>query len=246
MKFLSRLRRLVLRSILGALVLAALAAGSLAAAIANPAPFFAHRLTVGQITLLSAAPIPDAAADYLSTVDLIPRAAMPAFDGPVSVVILGEGWRQSLFMALTPGAGGVTYIGLNADTVFLSGADWATGLLVKDGRSIPPPRDLAYYLRHEISHLATGQLLGAVRFHQRPRWVIEGSADLAALGAPDRQRLRSVVTALEGRVVWNNWGFYARERLLVDWAIATHGPEFLWTTDWTDAEAWAQFTAANG
>ena len=241
----NRLRRVVLRLSLGVGFATALGASAVLAAIANPTPFFPYAVTVEGITVRSATPLPDATRHYLETVDLAPRSDMPALEGHYTVYIADHGWRARLFFAASPGAGGVTYTWIAPQHAFLSGADFDAGLLTKDQRRIAPPRDLAYYLRHEANHLAMTQQLGIWDFLSLPNWVREGVADLAALGPPDRDTLASALG--DGPVTLDHmiaFGAYPRARLLTDWVAQTQGVDGLLANTWTEDQAIDAFRAA--
>lgn len=159
-----------------------------------------------------------------------------------------DGWRRSLFLAGAPRAGGLTHIGLSPHAVFLSEADFETGTLVYDGRRIAPPLGLACFLRREVSQPALGRALGPLRFHTGPAPGDRGQrADLAALGAPDRDDLASALASgLNGRALWDTWGYYARPRLLADWILETQDYVALMQSDWTESETMTAFIAGHG
>ncbi len=234
----------LLRGVLALGAAIALSVGGIAAVIAYPAPLFAHQVTVGELTIRSTQPIPESAIPYLRDVDLTPRVAVPLIDGPVEIYLVDSGWRRRIFFGIAPYAGGITYAGLAPRHLFLSGADFDQGLLLHSGHLIAPPRDLAYYLRHEFNHLAMADDLGFIAYARLPAWVREGIADMAALGPPDRAVLDAALgddpVTLAQRIAFSS---YPRARLLADWMLETHGYDALINTDWSEAEAITHFRA---
>ncbi len=223
-----------------------IAAALVGAAFAFPAPFFVHRLQVGQVRLLSATPLDTAALAYLEGLDLNPVLPdLPRLNGPLDIYIAQGGWRQAFFIdLLANGAGGVTYTPVASQHIFLSGADFAEDVLIRDGTRIASPRSLTYYIRHEVNHLAMARAFGPIRFHLHPLWVTEGIADLAGLGRPNRAEMLHQMggrpTTLDDMIAF---GSYPRERLLADWALYQRGSEFLVNTRIDEAEAWAMMLA---
>jgi len=244
---LKQYQRIVLRAALGLVAAALLSAGAVMAAIANPQPFFRHSITAGAVTIRAAHPISAAAVPYLETLDITPRMGMAALDGHYTVYLAEDGWRARLFFGLAPMAGGITFAGLAPNHAFLSGADFEAGLLIKGENRIAPPRDLAYYLRHEANHLALCAELGLVDYVLLPAWVREGIADLAALGPPDRGQLAEVLG--DAPITLDHmraFGAYPRARLLADWVLETQGYDALLQSDWTEDEALAHFMERDG
>lgn len=241
-RILRRICTAAFRGLFGLLVAVLTVASAIGVAYAFPAPFFAHKAQVGQVRVYSDAPLDPSAHQFLSGLDVQPLLAdLPKWAGPLDIYIAQGGWRQVFFIdLLADGAGGVTYTPVAPRHFFLSGADFAADTLVRDTYRITRPRSLTYYIRHETNHLAMAQVLGRIGLHTHPRWVIEGVADLAALGRPDRLRMLSWIgggpTHLRDRVAF---GSYPRERLLADWALHHRGMEFLLTSTLPEDDAWA-------
>ncbi len=236
------IRRLVrFASFLCLMAIAAAIAGI--AAFARPQPFFAHSRNLGPVTIHATHPIPPTAdavlADISSRLNASPLG--PA-EGPFNLFVAGEGWRWKVYFGLAPYAGGLVFYPVSGNGGFLAGADFDQGRLIKHGRTIGPPRTLAYYGTHELTHVLVGQRVGAIRFHTMPDWVREGLADYVALGPVDI----AAIDALLGdrpvtRADMDRHGVYIRKRMLVTWALdhAGWGLDRLLASDLTDAEALA-------
>lgn len=214
------------RAVAFAILLFSLTFASAAMVFARPEPFFAFSRTIENVTIYDVNPIPNTADVALHEI-VNHLNASPFEPGEMSLFVANDGWRYSLYFFLAQYAGGVVYYPVTQDHGFLSGADYQTGLLTKGNRKIRAPRTLAYYGSHELTHIMTGQKLGAIQYHMLPEWVREGIADYVALGAPqdyvaidkllgdDPISLQSMET----------FGTYPRYRLLVSW--------FLEEQDWT-------------
>jgi len=242
----SCLGRLVLRGVAGVVAAGLGFALLIGVAYAFPAPFFAHHVQVGKMKVYSATPLDPSVQTYLEKLDLRPLVPeLPHWQGPMEIYIAKGGWRQAVFIdLLAKGAGGVTYTLVAPGHFFLSGADFAADRLLRNEWRITAPRNLTYYILHETNHLVMARVWGRVGLHRRPQWVVEGIADLAALGRPDRARmlrwLGDQPNALRDRVAL---GSYPRERVLADWALHHRGMAFLAGTDLSEAEAWSLMVA---
>lgn len=142
-------------------------------------------------------------------------------DHGVDVFIVGGGWRHRLFFAGALWAGGLTYPAFWQDRVILRDVDLDEGALIYDGAPVPPPRDLTYYLVHEITHLRHAEALGAIAMFRVPAWVREGVADLAALG-PAGPELMAAAMAGED-LPRARFGSYPIERVCATMVLAQPG-----------------------
>lgn len=214
------------RALAFAILLFSITFASAAMVFARPEPFFIFSRTVENITIYDVEPIPSAADVALQEI-VNTLHASPFDTGDMSLFVANNGWRNKLYFFLAQGAGGVVYYPVTYNHGFLSGADYRSGLLVKDNRKINPPRTLAYYGSHELIHVLTGQKVGALRYHTMPEWVREGLADYIALGAPDDYiELDSVLGDEPIQLqALDAYGAYPRYRLLVSW--------FMEEQDWT-------------
>ncbi len=209
---------------------------------ARPEPFFAFSRTVQAITIYDTQPIPQSADRILSEIAEI-LAAGPFEYEQLELFVARDGWRHDLFFWLGPKAGGIVYYPLTYNHGFLSGADYRSGLLRKGERLINPPRTLVYYGVHELTHVLTGQHIGAFRFHAMPDWVREGLADYVALGQPqdyvglDAQLGNQPISV----DVMDSHGAYPRYRMLVAWFLTQEGwsLDALLATDMSESEALA-------
>lgn len=208
-------------SVLRRAALAAAVIGSaFAALLAFPSPLFAYTHNSGSLTFRSDAPIDAAGADAVAravraTLDASP---FPIGDEPYTLYVANDDWRRRLYFILTPGAGGFVVPPLTPRHTFLSGADFPSKRLrAPSGRLLEPPRTLAYFGAHEISHLLAAQRTGYLRHVMMPEWVREGIADYAALGpVRDLAALRKELGDGElGQRAWDAHGYYVRYRMLV-------------------------------
>ena len=214
------------RALAFGILLFSLTFASAAMVFARPEPFFAFSRTVENITIYDVQPIPNS-ADVALRQMVNTLNASPFEPGQMSLFVANDGWRNKLYFFLAQEAGGVVYYPVTYDHGFLSGADYSTGQLIKDGRKVAPPRTLAYYGSHELTHAMTGQRVGALRYHLMPEWVREGIADYVALGAPQNYARMDTVLGEDPPTlqILDAFGAYPRYRLLVSW--------FLEEQDWT-------------
>jgi len=144
----------------------------------NPEPFFAYRVTQGNLMLASDRPFePEEGRRLLARVQSRLETS-PLYDPerPMRAFICNDPWRYRFFFNRSAGAAGVCMVPIPA--VFLRSADVLSNRLYDPkGEPVPPPRDLAYYLAHEMVHDLTGARLGIAGHYRLPRWVREGLAD---------------------------------------------------------------------
>lgn len=203
-----------------ALLLATITIGTVAA-FAKPEPFFPYSRSVGAVTFYDVHPIPESAEIVLQEIDVTLKNSIFAAATPLNLFIAHDGWRNWLFFRTVQFAGGVVYYPVTYQHGFLAGADYDRGTLLKRDRLIAPPRTLAYYGIHELTHVLTGKRTGTLRYHQLPEWIREGLSDYVALGPPDD------ISALDARLadapidldLMNELGVYVRHRMLVAWYL---------------------------
>lgn len=194
--------------------------------LAWPSPLFAYSLGAGKIVVASDRPIPVAGGNKLidDCQKLIERSPLNAHDQQYKIYITNTKWRNRLFFAANPNAGGISYAAL-VRNVFLSGADFATGQLIHDGYTIQPPRTLAYYCAHELTHVVIGEHLGSINFLQLPFWVGEGLPDY--VGIENRETFEQLDAKLGDKPydldMMQNYGVYAPYRLLVTYFLEKRG-----------------------
>jgi hypothetical protein len=130
-------------------------------------------------------------------------------------------WRQRLFFLINTDAHGLAYPG---GSVFLSGADFNKGRLIRDGDVPPPPRD---YCAHEIAHTIAREH-GFNEF-QVPRWMFESFPDY--VGIEKRQSFEELQRLVGDRPadipMMVRYGGDPRYRLLVTYFIEKKG----WSVD---------------
>jgi hypothetical protein len=180
------------------------------------------------------------------------RSPLGTGTGTYSLFIARDDWRRRLLWNIIAPrtAGGFAAYPVSGKHAFLSGAAFEADRLVAPGGYVPPaPRTLAYYGAHELTHVRTGEVVGAVRYHMMPRWIREGLADYVAM-AP-REDFAALHAAVAGRpdelALWNAHGYYAHYRLLVQYFLEVEGwpIERLLTSDLSEADARARM-ASNG
>jgi hypothetical protein len=192
-----------------------------------PDPLFAFSVDDGKIVIKSDHPIPDAGAKRLlqACEMLLARSPLKAEGAQYRIYVTNDDWRHRLFFLADESAHGLAYQGFG--TVFLSGADFDAGRLIHNGYVPPPPRTLAYYCGHELTHMVEVEH-GLNRNHV-PTWVWEGFADY--VGIENRQSFEDLRDALGERPANDamrvRYGGYPRYRLLVTYFLEKKG----WTVD---------------
>lgn len=194
--------------------------------MAWPDPLFAYTAGAGRITIASDQPIPSEGGGRLiaQCEQLLERSPLQAESRQYRLYVANADWRHRLFFLTVPAAGGVVYFPLGRHA-FLSGADFEAGRLVKSGRRIDPPRTLAYYCAHELTHTAIGDRIGLAGLLWLPDWVGEGLPDYVAIG--ERGSFERLDAALGDRPVdidmMRAYGAYPHYRLLVTYFIEKRG-----------------------
>src|SRR5262249_36438858 len=120
--------------------------------IAWPDPLFAYSAGSGKVVVHSDQPIPAAGgAGFVRGCEaLLARSPLNADSAHYHIYITNTAWRHHLYFLPNPEAGGVAYsVG---GTAFLSGADFARGRHVKWNYVTTPPRTLAFFCAHELTH----------------------------------------------------------------------------------------------
>src|SRR5436190_1728698 len=141
---------------------------------------FRHHLREGRLMLYSDQPF-DAARARAVLRDAGARLATSSLDDgkPHVVAIANTEWRRRLVFALQGGAAGVNRYPVTP-VVYLRHSDVEQDQVFgASGKPARPPRTLAYYMAHEITHSLTAEHLGPMRVWNRrlPQWVREGYAD---------------------------------------------------------------------
>ena len=196
-----------------------------------PTPLFAYSAASGRIVVASDRPIPPAgAARVLQDCErLLARSPLAAEGRRYRLYVTNADWRHRLFFLRHQDAGGLAYFYGFGGTVFLAGADFDAGRLIKWGYVTTPPRTLAYFCAHEITHLVTGEHLGIWASETQPQWVHEGFADYVAIES--RESFEGLRAALGDRPVdvpmMQRYGAYPRFRLLVTYFLEKRG----WSAD---------------
>ena len=223
--------RLLITILLAAALIAFACAAIFADVVADPRPFFTYHSSVGFLTLYSDEPYDDADGKRVLA-DVAQRlAASPLNDlYPHEVYIANAPWRQKLFFAPARKAAGVNYYPLT-NNVFLRRSDIGMDVVFgPSGHPAAPPRTLAYYAAHEITHSLTGERLGARNLWNflLPQWVREGYADYVAFGGKaDIDELYRRYQAGEPEFDYRKSGYYTRFRMLTAYMLEREH----WTID---------------
>jgi hypothetical protein len=220
-------KRLALYAFAG-IAAVALAFGGL---IVWPKPLFAFSLAAGRIVVSSDRPIPTAGGERVlrDCERLLERSPLVARSRQYQLFVANEEWHHRLYFIPRPQAGGLSYFYGFGGQSFLSGADFDAGQLVKWGYVTMPPRTLAYFCAHELTHVVTGEHIGLLALLRMPEWVREGIADYVAI--EHRQSFEQLRDALGERPVdvamMQAYGAYPRYRLLVTYFLEKKG----WSVD---------------
>jgi hypothetical protein len=246
-------KTVTMRTVKRALLLlgAALAAVplSIVGLMAWPEPLFAFSIGAGKIIVASDRPIPPDGGERLTRecARLLERSPLKAESPHYHLFIANEDWRHRLFFLAHPDAGGIEFYFGFRGTAFLSGADLDTGRHVKWSYITPPPRTLAYFCAHELTHIVVDEHIGVVGKLLLREWVHEGLPDYVAI--ENRQSFEQLRDALGERPVdvpmMQAYGAYPRYRLLVSYFLEKKGwsIEQLLNTRLTDDEATAMMRA---
>jgi hypothetical protein len=215
--------RLLKRILLWSGVMLAALIALAATLIIWPDPLFAYSAGSGKIIVRSDQPIPAAGGEkFLRDCEtLLTRSPLKAEGTHYHLYVTNTDWRHHLFFLPDAKAGGLAYAG----KAFLSGANFATGRHIKWTYVTTPPRTLAYFCAHEVTHLVTTEHLGLTAALNLPVWVLEGLADY--VGIDRRQSFDQLNAALGDREVdvpmMMAYGAYPRFRLLVTYFLEKRG-----------------------
>jgi hypothetical protein len=181
----------------------------------------------GKIVVASDRPIPAVGGERLlrDCERLLERSPLKAEASQYRLYVTNEDWRHRLFFFLHPDAGGFAQDYGLVGHAFLSGANFETGRHVKWNYLTTPPRTLAYFCAHELTHIIAGEHVGVTGFIRAPQWVWEGFPDY--VGIENRQSFEQLRDALGDRPVdsamMQTYGGYPRYRLLITYFIEKKG-----------------------
>lgn len=218
-----------LRKVARVVILAAAAFLLLAAAYVailwHPEPFFAYRVTQGNLMLASDRPFTHEDGQRVLAQVRERLESTPLYDPkrPMRAFICNREWRYRFFFNRSAGAAGVCMVPIPA--VFLRESDVAANrLLDRHGAPVPLPRDLAYYVAHETVHDLTGARLGIQGHYALPRWVREGLADYVGRhGSFDMQEALVAYQANQPVMDPRRTGRYDRFMLMVAYCLEIEG-----------------------
>ena len=199
---------------------------------AYPKVLFAHHFTAGGLTLYA-----DRSHNAKATQELLERISSAMSQSPLGaperhyeLYSIRSKWREKLFFAPAPKAGGVVYPPITSRHTFLTAMDPKGDRLIKGTAVIKPPRTLSFYMVHELTHLRMHEILGSVGFYRMPHWVREGMPDYVALGSLTQSERAEILDWSGARFdLVQRFGAYPKERALVSYFIDHLGfsPEVL-------------------
>ncbi|HTX50521.1 MAG TPA: hypothetical protein VME40_14130 [Caulobacteraceae bacterium] len=206
--------------VIGVLVgLALLALALFVLALVEAPGFFTYHTSDGRLTIWSDEPFDEAAGQRVLA-DVEKRLATSPLDDYLAhaIFIANARWREDLFFGFARGAAGVNYYPLT-NNVFLRHSDIDHDQVFgrRTGKPAAPPRTLAYYAAHEITHSFTAEHLGAAHLwnHMLPQWVREGYADYIGMGSQvDWRDLYRHYQAHDPQLTYRGSGLYAEYRML--------------------------------
>jgi hypothetical protein len=219
--------RTIKRALLWASAVLAVAVFAFLGLTAWPDPLFAFSLGAGKIIIASDRPIPAAGGQRLlrDCENLLERSPLKADGRHYHLYVTNEDWRHRLFFLGHGDAGGFEYYFGFRSNAFLSGANFETGRHIKWGYVATPPRTLAYFCAHELTHIVVDEHIGVVGKLLLPEWVHEGFPDYVAI--EHRQSFEQLRDALGERPVdvamMQAYGAYPRYRLLVTYFLEKKG-----------------------
>ncbi len=194
-----------------------------AAPLIYPSPLFAFAAVNGQLSVHSDQPIPVVKAKkFLADVRRrMKRLPELSIKNPMQIYIANNPWRRNWLWVIAPKAGGFVAPPATGWHAFFSGADFMTDeLIAPSGYRTQPPRTLAYYGAHELTHVVMSKKLGWVRFHMMPKWVREGLPDYVAMPQENAATLFEEIKDRNADLaMMKAHGVYAPYRLLVTWFL---------------------------
>ena len=202
------------------------------ALFAYPKVLFAHHYTANGLTLYA-----DRSHNATATQELLERISSAMSQSPLGaperhyeLYSVRSKWREKLFFAPAPKAGGVVYPPITSRHTFLTAINPKGDRLIKGTAVIKPPRTLSFYMLHELTHLRMFEILGSVGFYRMPHWVREGMPDYVALGPLMQSERAEILNWSRARFdLVQRFGAYPKERALVSYYIDHLGfsPEVL-------------------
>jgi len=197
-----------------------------------PKALFAHSVVHNRLSVYSDRPIPEELGKvFLQQIeDRLNASPLQSDDKEMQVFVANnELLRKWLWLVVPSNAGGFVLKPLTRRHTFFSGADFEANTLIgPSGYRPAPPRDLAYYGAHELTHVATGEKVGWLRLHLMPRWVREGLADYVAMPLESAKSLYAKIGEQNADLdMMNEYGVYAPFRLLVTYFLEEQN----WTVD---------------
>ena len=212
-----KIERLLRGAALWSLGAVTLVAVGVTALLAAPQPLYPHHVQRGAFELWSDERVDQSSGErFLADVEnRLAHSIFGAAEGTRRIIIANTDWRARLSFLWTYGAGGVNHYPFTRNA-FLRHSDVAADRLFGPaGRPAEPPRTLGYYAAHELAHGLTSERAGAVAYGLMPRWLREGLADYAALGAGRAKEMAGALAPDDPRLSPERSGHYLRFHLLV-------------------------------
>jgi hypothetical protein len=200
---------------------------SIVGLMAWPEPLFAFSIGAGKIIVASDRPIaPDGGERLIRDCGrLLERSPLKAESPHYHLFVANEDWRHRLFFLVHPDAGGIEFYFGFRGTAFVSGADFDTDRHVKWSYVTTPPRTLAYFCAHELTHIVIDEHIGVIGKLRLREWVHEGLPDYVAIAnRPSFEQLRDALGERPVDVpMMQAYGSYLRYRLLVTYFLDKKG-----------------------
>jgi hypothetical protein len=183
-----------------------------------PQPFFAHKVTVNNITVYSDESLPvekitniiESAESNIKTSKLYDAATKHR------IFIANNNTRWTYFTTFYSKVGGLNYVIFNHN-IFLRKADVSDNRLYgPSGSKVAGERTLDYFMAHEISHTLEFQSMSLYKYPLKTNWVLEGYCEYIAYGSESYEvALKKLQTANEPE----STKYYTRVRTIVAYML---------------------------
>lgn len=189
-----------------------------------PAPLFAYHVAYDNLDIFSDMQIPtEKANNILKQVQLKLSTSPIQIDNiPMQIYIANTTWRRHWLWIVRPNnPGGFIVAPFTRNHAFLSGADFETNELISpSGYRTQPPRTIAYFAIHELTHTMTYKKVGLLRFFLMPKWIKEGIADYVAMPEENAFSLFAKIGERDADLsMMKSYGVYAPYRLLIAYLL---------------------------
>lgn len=150
-----------------------------------PQPFFAHHLTIGNVTVYSDQQIPETEMTKIvnEAVARVQKSAIYKPDTQQNIFIVFSPVLWTYFTNIYNYAGGINYAAFNHN-IFLRESDIVNNRMYSpSGQIVPGDRTLDYFIAHEMTHTLEFQSMNWYEYPIQTNWTIEGYAEYIAHGS---------------------------------------------------------------